>query len=155
MYHMPRIEPDINICGPVDWQCYDDVKDAMDLGVSKNFTCTCIPACFGINYDTETSVSRLLDNSHGIREKMLREMPSEYRQKNIAVLQIYYKENFFRSQNKEELIGFTEFLCESLLHTFSSSSDAEHFMIYTYTYNNTKLPSFSQHRRPIGAIYGL
>lgn len=31
--------------------------------------------------------------------------------KNLAVMHIYYEDNFFRSNTKEELIGFTEFLC--------------------------------------------
>lgn len=30
----------------------------------------------------------------------------------IAVVHIYYEESFFRSYTKEELIGFTEFLCK-------------------------------------------
>lgn len=32
--------------------------------------------------------------------------------KNIAVMHIYYEENFFRANSKEEFIGFTDFLCE-------------------------------------------
>lgn len=112
MYFMPRIRPDLNICGPVDWHCYDTVKDAIDLGYNDSFTCSCMPACFGINYDTEMSMARMLENNQAIREKMLRGMTAADRRNNIAVLQVFYKEANFRSQNKEELIGFTEFLCE-------------------------------------------
>lgn len=32
---------------------------------------------------------------------------------NFAVMHIFYEENFFRSNSKEELIGFTEFLCKT------------------------------------------
>lgn len=31
---------------------------------------------------------------------------------NTGVLHVYYQNTFYRSQNKEELIGFTEFLCK-------------------------------------------
>lgn len=112
MYYMPRIAPDLNICGPVDWKCFEDVKESIDLGKNENFTCTCMPACYGITYDTELTMSKLLDTSYAIREPMLRLISAEERRANIAVLQIFYKENLFRSQNKDELIGFTEFLCK-------------------------------------------
>lgn len=114
MYYMPRIAPDLNICGPIDWECFEDVKENIDLGMNHSFTCSCMPACYGITYDTELTMSKLLDNSYSIREPILRRMTPEYRRNNIAVLQIFYKENLFRSQNKDELIGFTEFLCKSL-----------------------------------------
>lgn len=109
---MPRIAPDLKICGPIDWSCYEDVKDAMDLRLNDSFTCSCMPSCYAVSYDTEISISKLLERSYGIREKMLRSMTTDYVKENIAVVQIYYKESLFRSQNKEELIGFTEFLCK-------------------------------------------
>lgn len=34
----------------------------------------------------------------------------EFLRRNIAIMHIYYEQNFFRSNSKEELIGFTEFL---------------------------------------------
>lgn len=121
MYYMPRIAPDLNICGPIDWSCYERVKEAMELNLNDSFACSCMPACYAMGYDTEISISKLLSKSYGIRERILRKMESGYREKNIAVLQIYYKESLFRSQNKEELIGFTEFLCNSMFaHLFHS-----------------------------------
>lgn len=112
MYFMPRIKSDVNICGPKDWKCYEINKNFIDLSLNSSFMCSCMPGCFGINYDTEISMARMLENGEGIREKLLREMPTEYRRRNMAILQVYYKETNFRSQNKGELIGFTEFLCK-------------------------------------------
>lgn len=34
-----------------------------------------------------------------------------FNRSSISVVHIYYEESYFRSFTKEELIGFTEFLC--------------------------------------------
>lgn len=67
-----------------------------------------------VNYDTEISISPLLSRSEWLQEKGMR--PS-----NTAIIHMYYKENSFRSQRKEELVGFTEFLC--MFPTFESTSE--------------------------------
>lgn len=40
----------------------------------------------------------------------------------MAVVQIYYEESYFRSNTKEELIGFTEFLCMYLYAFFNQTA---------------------------------
>ena len=59
--------------------------------------CDCLPGCFDINYDTEVSMAPLLP-----RTKV----------QNISIVHFFYKKYHFRSQRKDELIGFTEFLCK-------------------------------------------
>lgn len=59
---------------------------------------------FQVNYATEISLSPLLSRSPWLQEKGMRSS-------NTAIVHIYYKENSFRSQRKDQLIGFTEFLC--------------------------------------------
>lgn len=97
---MPRFNDDVAICGQGNNDCVTTVMRALQ---AKTFQCECLPGCFAVNYATEISISQLLFRSPWLQEKKMR--PSD-----AAIVHIYYKENTFRSQRKEELIGFTEFL---------------------------------------------
>lgn len=35
---------------------------------------------------------------------------------NTSILEVYYQRGYYRSQDKEELIGFTEFLCKYIIY---------------------------------------
>lgn len=57
--------------------------------------------------------------------------------RNVAIMHIYYEQNFFRSNSKEELIGFTEFLSNTggllgLFLGFSVVSLIEIFYFLTF-----------------------
>lgn len=127
---MPRFHDDINICGRSDSVCVSEVTRELQLKTNESFQYECWPGCFAISYDTEMSLTPLLHRSPLLaREGM---MPS-----NAALVHIYYKENSVRSQRKEELIGFTEFLC-----TYSTQSQISRvslvisFVIHLLAYRN-------------------
>lgn len=100
---MPRFNDEMAICGRKDSGCVNSVARSLQAENNSSSQCECLPGCFAVNYATEISISQLF-NSPWLKEK---EMFSA----DTAVVHIYYKENSFRSQRKEELIGFTEFLC--------------------------------------------
>lgn len=101
---MPRFHDDITICGRSDDGCVNEVTRALESKTNKSFVCECLPGCYAINYDTEISLTPLLARSPLLQQRGLD--PS-----NTAIAHIYYKDFSVRSQKKEELIGFTEFLC--------------------------------------------
>lgn len=106
LYYMPRFHEDITICGRSDSGCVSQVNRELRLKTNSSFICECLPGCYGIAYETEISLSPLLERSPLLEQNKL--VAS-----NTAMLHIYYKEQSVRSQRKEELIGFTEFLCKS------------------------------------------
>lgn len=60
---------------------------------------------FCSTYDEEVSFAPLLPNEAIVKNRGLTEQ-------NISMMHIFYKETYFRSENKEEIIAFTDFLCE-------------------------------------------
>lgn len=104
LYYMPRFNDDLPICGRKDSACVNSVARSLQAKTNASFHCECLPGCFAVNYATEISISKLLMKSPWLDKNEM--IPS-----NTAVVHIYYKENSFRSQRKEELVGFTEFLC--------------------------------------------
>lgn len=110
LYYMPRFNDDMAICGRSNNDCVNSVTDALQARVNESFHCECLPGCFALNYATEISMSQLLNDN---RSPWLLE--NKMRPSDAAIVHIYYRENSFRSQRKEELIGFTEFLCISFI----------------------------------------
>lgn len=105
LYYMPRFDDDITICGRSDDDCVDRVTKQVQMQVNSSFVCDCLPGCFEVTYDAESSMAPLLHKAPILSKT---DLSSE----NVSVIHIYYKNNYFRSQKKDELIGFTEFLCK-------------------------------------------
>lgn len=102
---MPRLFDDINICGRANARCIADVSREIQIKTNKSFICDCLPGCYAISYEAEISMSPLLNHPPMLKKNGMVPM-------NAAVLHVFYKDFYFRSQKKEELIGFTEFLCK-------------------------------------------
>lgn len=59
----------------------------------------------------------------------------EFTPENLAVLHIFFKQHDFRSQNKEELVNFTEFLCERIHNNNDTFTDT-YFLINEVQYSH-------------------
>lgn len=68
IYYMPRIRPDINICGRNNQKCVAMVRAAIELGQNKSFVCTCLPACFEVSYANALAISRVGNEKFILRE---------------------------------------------------------------------------------------
>ena len=78
-----------------------------EIRVKRNpaFGCGhCLPGCFALKFDSSFSMARLFDRLQFFLDRKLKS-------RNLAVLHIHYTQSMFRAQKKEELFGFTEFLC--------------------------------------------
>lgn len=115
LYYMPRISEDITICSRSDWGCVTEVRRMIELKYNNSYSCSCLPACFGITYGTEISMASLISNGISFHEEILLDNNLRWRTKDLAIVQIYFRDTFFRSQTREELIGLTEFLCKFCL----------------------------------------
>lgn len=102
---MPRFYDDISICGRSNDACVEDVTNQLNAQSNSSFACDCLPGCFEVNYDAEVSMAPLLPGAPILTKRGLLEP-------NVSIAHIFYKSNFYRSQKKDELIGFTELLCE-------------------------------------------
>lgn len=100
---MPRFYDDITICGRADEECVERTTRNIQEHNSTDFDCNCLPACVEVSYDSELSMAPLLPEAPILKKQGLLGP-------NVSVMHIFYKHNYFRSQKKDELIGFTEFL---------------------------------------------
>ncbi|XP_037029673.1 pickpocket protein 28-like [Bradysia coprophila] len=104
LYWMPRFYDDIPICGRSNDDCVDDVTNQLNAQKNSSFSCdSCMPGCFEVNYHARVSMAPLLHGAPVLAEKGLSGP-------NVSIAHIFYQYRFFRSEKKDELIGFTELL---------------------------------------------
>lgn len=111
LYYLPRIREDITICGGTDQMCVQNVMRLIESKTNGSFLCNCLPSCYAINYEAELSSAPTLTQAIHTHVDYKTNVLRSYDTNDLAILHVFFKENSFRSQIKEELIGFTEFLC--------------------------------------------
>lgn len=104
---MPRLE-NITICGRKDAECVNNVKEELQLGLNDSFKCDCFYGCDAIKFDMGFSATPIYGKSPIIRRNGLNV-------ENTSILHVYYQRGYYRGSDKEELIGFTEFLCKHVI----------------------------------------
>lgn len=104
---MPRIHENVTICGRSEVECVDRVRDEIHVGTNTSFKCKCPYGCHDIKFEMELSSTPIFEAAPLIKKEGLLSG-------NASILQVYYQRGFYRSQDKKELIGFTEFLCKNL-----------------------------------------
>lgn len=102
---MPKLSRDVEICGPDDASCVDYVQQELQVGTNGSFKCDCYYACDAIKFDMGISTNPIYENAAFLKTKNLTAL-------NTTILHVYYQRAYYRGQSMEELIGFTEFLCE-------------------------------------------
>lgn len=106
LYYQPREHQNVSICGVADMSCVKKVDREIQIKQNASFKCDhCLSGCFAINYDSTFSTAKIFEKIPFLRRNKLQT-------KNIAMVHIYYSHSTFRSQRKEELVGFTDFLCK-------------------------------------------
>lgn len=113
---MPRLHHNTTICGQTDAECVEEVGERIRTDEMDDI---CQNGCHAINYDMSLSSTPIFDQSP-ILQKMDRLA------KNTAVLHVYYQSSFYRSQNKEQFTGLTEFLCKHKI-SIILHFDVQHF----------------------------
>lgn len=96
----------VTICGRLEMPCIRNITSSIQMQspVNDSLACNCLSGCFEILYDAEVSMAPLLSNDALLKNRKLKP-------ENVSIMHIFYKNNYFRSQSKDEIIGFTEFLC--------------------------------------------
>lgn len=102
---MPRLNRNISICGLSNSKCISHVQRELLLGTNDSFKCECYYGCDAIKFDMGFSATPIFKDAPFLSKRNLTAS-------NTSILHVFYQRLYYRGQNKEELIGFTEFLCK-------------------------------------------
>lgn len=127
---MPRFHHNITVCGHSDAKCVDTVREEIQADENDEI---CQNGCHAINYEMALSSTPILEQA-----PILKKMGIVG--KNAGILHVYYQNSYYRSQNKEQFTGLTEFLCKhSPLYSYSYSI----LIIFIRKSNNELFASFT------------
>lgn len=113
LYYLPRTRKDITICAGADEPCIQSVTRLIASKTNSSLMCDCLPSCYALHYTSEISSAPILNQASHSHVEYTSNVLERYPIGDLAIVHIFFKEFSFRSQIKEELIGFTEFLCKS------------------------------------------
>lgn len=102
---MPRRHRNVSICGQSDSDCVNNITRQLQSRENENFHCNCMYGCYDLKYDSELSSTPIFN-----RAPLLDQFGVAA--DDMAVLHVYYENLIYSSQKKEQLVGFTEFLCK-------------------------------------------
>ena len=111
-YHMPRLYSNSSICFLDKMDCV--VETERLILDSENLKCkeNCITGCHDLLYFPDMFASPLGSGNFNLQDSFFHNISNERMQKELAMVQIYYRDNFFYGNNKVPYTGFTEFLCK-------------------------------------------
>ncbi|KAB0792959.1 hypothetical protein PPYR_12579 [Photinus pyralis] len=133
-FHMPRTD-DMPLCGPALLNCASSANDEFNRkrssqrshryqDKSETFTdstgCNCVPACYSLRYDAETSqLDWDWNNMLGVNKTF-----EENQTVHLSRLRVFFKDMQFMTSERNELYGQTEFWanCGGLVGLFTGFS---------------------------------
>lgn len=120
-HFMPKRFGNETVCSIYDVECVERIRlHSMrnDDDSEKECDEVCLPSCFDLKYYAEFFTTPLSNTGFQIANKIIQNLSSEYIERNIAILTMYYKDNLYRSNKQTEFIGTTDVLCKFLILVF-------------------------------------
>eukprot|EP00094_Tigriopus_californicus_P012851 TCALIF_12426-PA protein Name:"Similar to ppk28 Pickpocket protein 28 (Drosophila melanogaster)" AED:0.14 eAED:0.15 QI:199/0.5/0.4/1/0.75/0.8/5/0/353 len=118
-YYMPRNSSYMPICGPKLAKCvFDSVTEVerstlSDTKENKGSGCECLPPCTDINFPHVSSTTKLrsstLKMSQELKETHPKLLNDSYVHDNVAIVNIFFKDQHFMRHERSELFGITDF----------------------------------------------
>ncbi|KAM7349881.1 pickpocket protein 28-like isoform 1-T2 [Cochliomyia hominivorax] len=131
-YHMAKIYANATTCFLDEMDCVARTERLVLDPISLKCKEDCLSGCHDLSYFPDMFVSPLASRDFNLQDPFFRNISKEVMHKNLAMVQMYYRDSFFRGNTKVPYTGFTEFLSQtggvmSLMVGFSVISIAEAF----------------------------
>ncbi|XP_017481513.1 PREDICTED: pickpocket protein 28-like isoform X1 [Rhagoletis zephyria] len=110
-HYMFDIYRNASICSIYEASCVERVR--LQSMVSRNgrgCANTCWPACYDLTYCPDFFITPLSASGFHTKHQLEKSKDTFYMLQNMAVVNIYFKENWYRSSKQAEYVGITEFL---------------------------------------------
>uniref|UniRef100_A0A1I8NKD9 Amiloride-sensitive sodium channel n=1 Tax=Musca domestica TaxID=7370 RepID=A0A1I8NKD9_MUSDO len=129
---MAMVQRNASVCFLKDMECVEWSERYLVASITQSCKQQCLAGCQEILFFPDLFVSPLARRNYSLLDPYYSNISSDVMKRDLAQVQIYYKENFFRGNTKVPYTGFTEFLSQtggvmSLMVGFSVISVAEFF----------------------------
>jgi len=108
----PLIYSNASICSMGDTSCVRRAQRASNRPGWAKCRQQCLPSCFDLNYLASGFSFPLASNNFQLANALVESFNKSYLSKNIAVINVYFRESVYYGNTKNAYVGLTEFLCE-------------------------------------------
>lgn len=111
-YHMPKIASNVTICYIENFDCV--VKAEKDYLDPEKLRCKqqCLSGCYDLSYMPDVFSTPFVNANFDLDNIFMRNLSREYIADNFALVNIYFPQNYYRSNVKTPYTGITEYLCK-------------------------------------------
>lgn len=120
-YYMPKIYRNATTCFIGDIECVLKTERFTLHPEILKCKAECLPACNDLQYFPDIFVTPLARRDFNLQDPFFRNISKTELKKNFAIVQIYYKENYFRGNTIVRYMGLTELLCEFIIARFQGN----------------------------------
>uniref|UniRef100_A0A1I8NYL2 Pickpocket protein 28-like n=1 Tax=Stomoxys calcitrans TaxID=35570 RepID=A0A1I8NYL2_STOCA len=112
-YHLPKVIANATICYIEHFDC--QVEAEKDYTDPENSKCKqeCLSGCHDLSYSPKIFSTPLASENFDVDNSFMRNLTKEYITENLAYLNIYFPQNFYRSNVKTPYTGLTEYLSQT------------------------------------------
>lgn len=71
LYYMPPVDENTTICSPANFECYGQIKLAIELAKNDTYQCNCLPGCFETNYRADISTVKLGTDGFSVQQNFI------------------------------------------------------------------------------------
>ncbi|XP_037931939.1 pickpocket protein 28-like [Teleopsis dalmanni] len=130
-FYMPKVYENVTICSIYKNSCVEKVRLRKDPTIESCID-KCYPSCYDLTFYVDVFTAIISHYGFEIVNQKVEDFDHIYVEKNIGVVNMYFKENSFRSHLQTEFIGISDFLSNvgglmGLFLGFSFISIAEFF----------------------------
>ncbi|XP_001355027.2 pickpocket protein 28 [Drosophila pseudoobscura] len=109
-FYMPRLHRNDTICSVGKRECVQRIRFRTSEAMEECLD-DCLPSCFDLTFNTIAYSTKLSHDGLAVTNPNLRVNFSDaYVERNVAVVNMYFKDQSFRASKQTEFIGFSDFL---------------------------------------------
>ncbi|KAH8418494.1 hypothetical protein KR009_005673 [Drosophila setifemur] len=108
-YYLPLVYSNVSICDVVHFKCLNSAE--LEIFDVKSLQCKelCLPSCNDLIFFPDSFATPFSQNHVNIN-KYFQNMSSEYIRQNLAVINFFHTDNYFRSSVRTSYTGSTEYM---------------------------------------------
>ncbi|XP_075157995.1 pickpocket protein 28-like [Haematobia irritans] len=112
-YYLPKVLANATTCYIEHFDC--QVQAEKDYSDPENIQCKreCLSGCYDISFTPDIFPTPFATDNFGLVNSFMRNFTREYINSNFAYINIYFPQNFYRSNVKTPYTGITEYLSQT------------------------------------------
>nr|XP_017101236.2 pickpocket protein 28 [Drosophila bipectinata] len=112
-YYLPLVYPNASVCDVDRFQCLNNAEQEVFDDESSQCKELCLPSCHDLIFFPDSFTTPFGKNTFRIQSDYLKNLSNQYIRENLAVVNFFHTENYFRSSVRTSYTGSTEYMAQT------------------------------------------